>query len=42
MTPYRYGFPIDSINPVEPLDTDLPSRRQVYQIIVGCINWLAT
>ena len=30
MTPYRSGFPIDSIPPVDPLDPDLPRRRQVY------------
>ena len=42
MTPYRPGFPIYSIPPVEPLDPDLPSQRQVYQSIVVCINWLAT
>ena len=42
MSPYCSGFPIDSIPPVDPLDTDIPRRRQVYQIIVGCINWLAT
>ena len=42
MTPHCYVFPIDSIPPVEPLDTDLPCQRQVYQIIVGFINWLAT
>ena len=42
MTPYRFGFPIDSIPPVDPLDPDLPRRRQVYQSIVGCITWLAT
>ena len=42
MTPYCSGFPIDSITPVDPLDTDLISWQQVYQIIVGYINWLAT
>ena len=42
MTPYRSGFPIDSIPPVDPLDPALNRRRQVYQSIVGCINWLAT
>ena len=42
MTPYRSGFPIDFIPPVDPLDPDLPRQRQVYQSIVGCINWLAT
>ena len=39
---YGSGLPTDSIPPVDPLDPDLPCRRQVYQIIVGCINWLAT
>ena len=42
ITPYRYGLPINSIPPIEPLDSDLPHQRQVYQIIFGCINWLAT
>ena len=26
MTPYRSGFPIDSITPVDPLDPDLPRQ----------------
>ena len=42
MNPYCSGFPIDPIPPVEPLDTDLPHQIQVYQIIVGCINWIST
>ena len=42
MTPYHSGFPIDSIPPVDPLDPDIPRQRQVYQSIVGCINFLAT
>ena len=42
MTPYRSGFPIDSIPPIDPLDPDLPHQRQVYQSIFGCINLLAT
>ena len=42
MTPHCSVFPIDSIPPVEPLDTDLPFQRQVNQSIVGFINWLAT
>ena len=42
MTHYRSGFPIKTIPPVDPLDPDLPRQEQVYQIIVGCINWLAT
>ena len=42
MNPYCSGFPIDSIPTVGPLNPDLPRQRQVYQIIVGCINWLAT
>ena len=42
MTPYRSGFSIDYIPPVDTLDTDLNRRRQVYHSIVGCINWLAT
>ena len=41
-TPYHSRFPIDSIPPIDPLDSDLPCRRQVYHIIAGCINWLAT
>ena len=42
MTPYRSGFPIDYIPPVDPLYPDLPRRRQLYQIIFPCINWLET
>ena len=42
MTPYRSGFPIYSINPVDPLYPDLPRRIQVYHSIVDCINWIAT
>ena len=42
MTPYSSGFPIYYIPPVDPLDPDLPSRRQFYHIIVVCINWIAT
>ena len=42
MTPYNSGFPIDSVPPDEPLDPDLLHQIQVYQIIVGCINCLAT
>ena len=42
MTQYRFGFPIDSIPPVDPLDPDINRWRHVYQIIVGCVNWLAT
>ena len=42
MTPYCSGFPIDSIHPVDPLDTDIPCERKVYQIIFACINWLST
>ena len=42
MTPYCYGFPIDSIPTVYPPDTDILRQKQVYQSIVGCINWLAT
>ena len=42
MTPYCSGFPIDSIIPVDPLDTDLPNQMQVYQSNVGCINSLGT
>ena len=42
MTPYRSGLPIDSIPPVDTLNNDLPRRRQVYQSVFGCINWLVT
>ena len=42
MTRYRSGFPIDSIPLIDLLDPDLPHQKQLYQIIVGCINWLAT
>ena len=42
MNPYRSGYPINSIPPVDYLEPDLPCQKQVYQIIVRCINWLAT
>ena len=42
VTPYRSGLPTDSIPPVDTLDPDLLRQLQVYQSIVGCINWLAT
>ena len=42
MTPYCSGSPIDSIPIVDHLDPDLPCWREVYHIIVGCINWLET
>ena len=42
ITPCPSGFPINSITPVDPLDTDLSRQKQVYKSIVGCINWLAT
>ena len=42
MTHYRSGFPIEIIPTVDLLDPDLPRQEQVYQSIVGCINWLAT
>ena len=42
VTPYRSGFLIYSIPLVEPLNPDLPRRRQVYQSIFGCINWIET
>ena len=42
MTPYCSSLPIHSIPPIDNLYPDLPRRRQVYQIIFGCINWLAT
>ena len=40
MTPYCSGLPIESIPAVDPLNPDTPRQRQVYQIIVSCINWL--
>jgi hypothetical protein len=42
MTPYRSGFPIDSIPSPHPKDPDLKRRTKVYQGIIGSINWLAT
>ena len=42
MTLYHSGFPIDSIPFVEALDQDLSHCKQVYQIILCCINWLLT
>ena len=42
MTPHPSGLPIDSSPTIDPLDPDLPRQKQVYHIIVGCINWLAT
>jgi hypothetical protein len=41
MTPYRSGYPINSIPPADPKDPDLKRRTKVYQSIVGSINWLA-
>ena len=40
MTPYRSGYPIDSIPAPDPNDPDLARQTKVYQSIVGCINWL--
>ena len=43
MTPYRFGFPIDSIPPVDPLNPDINHQQQLYlKTFFGCINWLAT
>ena len=42
MTPYRSGFPIDSIPPIDSLYPVLPRCKKVYQTIFSCINWLAT
>ena len=42
MTPYRSGFPIDSIPPIDPLNPDIPCQRQFYKSIFGCKNWIAT
>ena len=35
MTPNCSGFPIESIPPIDPLDPDIPCRKQVYQSIDG-------
>ena len=42
MNPYRSGYPIDSISPVDPLNLDLYYLKQVYQSIFGYINWITT
>ncbi|KAL7483059.1 hypothetical protein ACHAW6_008707 [Cyclotella cf. meneghiniana] len=42
MTPYTSGIPINSIPPLPKGDPDQKRRTQVYQSIVGCINWVAT
>ena len=42
MTPYSYGLPIDFIPTFDHLNPDILRWKQVYQSIVGCINWLAT
>ena len=42
MTPYRSGYPIDSIPQADLNDPDLKRRTKCYQQIVGCINWLST
>jgi hypothetical protein len=44
-TPYRSGLPIDSIQGATPDEMNDPTfirRRELYQSIVGSINWLAT
>jgi transposase InsO family protein len=44
-TPYRSGLPIDSIPGAPIEDFDDPTflrRREMYQSIVGSLNWLAT
>ena len=42
MTPYRSGYPIDSIAPQDADDPDLARRTKVYQGIIRSTNWLAT
>ena len=42
MSPHYSGFPIDSILPIGPINPDIARRRQVYQRMFCCINWLAT
>ena len=39
MSPYRSGYPIDSIPPLSSKDLDLKRRTKVYQGIVGSINY---
>ena len=34
MTPYRSGFPIDSIPPVDPLDPDLPRQKKSIKVLL--------
>ncbi|KAL7445637.1 hypothetical protein ACHAXH_009550 [Discostella pseudostelligera] len=44
-TPYRSGLPIDSIHGAPPEDFIDPTflhRREMYQSMVGSLNWLAT
>ena len=41
MTPYRTGYPVDSIQSSSDQDPDLNRRTKVYQQIVGSINWPA-
>lgn len=44
-TPYRSGLPIDSIEGASPDDDTDPTflrRREMYQSMVGSLNWLAT
>jgi len=41
MSPYRSGYPIDSIPNSDPHDPDLKRRTKIFQRIIGCINWLA-
>ena len=38
MTPYRLGYPIDSIPAADAENPDLARRTKVYQSIVRCIN----
>ena len=40
ITPYRAGYPIDTIPNANPKDLDLKCHTKFYQSIAGCINWL--
>ena len=41
MTPYRPGFPIDSIPDTDPDNPDLPKCKATYQSICVSLNWIA-
>jgi len=40
-TPYRSGYPIDSVPFIEMTSSDRDSLRLKYQSLVGSLNWLA-